>query len=312
MSTLRPSSEIEAQLEAFLATLPANVTEPPADDFAATLQWTSWQKQRQELELELKAALMDELAEADLQIAFSGDPVLQHDIKAGFLAGFLTKAQGLIKALSETVEESGAGIGRTANNPMEDYRLFVSATFPSSFGLRLRLRSKAHFETLPLSQTEVVLDRFCKLMDPNLTQEDLVSAVAVERVKSPYHELLKSISREGAQLIVRTKARLSGVTINASQAYHRALLIERLTQATAIRFLEGVLVGGSMASNRFELQVGEKLYRGRISPEAKVQMKNLKLGERVRAEVFETAFLAGEVVVEGHATYFLKGITKRD
>jgi hypothetical protein len=34
MNTLRPSSEIEAQLEAFLATLPAS-------DFAAGLQWSS-------------------------------------------------------------------------------------------------------------------------------------------------------------------------------------------------------------------------------------------------------------------------------
>jgi hypothetical protein len=103
---------------------------------------------------------------------------------------------------------------------------------------------------------------------------------------------------------------LSGVKINASQAYHRALLIERLTQATTTRSLEGILVGGSMTSNRFELQVAEKLYRGRISHEAKVQMKNLKLGERVRAEILETSFFAGEVVVEGHATYFLKGIEK--
>jgi hypothetical protein len=38
MSTARPSSEIEAQLEAFLATLPAGTTEPPAGDFAAMLQ----------------------------------------------------------------------------------------------------------------------------------------------------------------------------------------------------------------------------------------------------------------------------------
>ena len=57
----RPSSVIEAQLAAFLATLPAGVTAPPPGDFAAQLQWDAWQNHRQELEAELDQAIEAEL-----------------------------------------------------------------------------------------------------------------------------------------------------------------------------------------------------------------------------------------------------------
>jgi hypothetical protein len=310
MSMLRPSSEIESQLEAFLATLPAGITAPPADDFAASLQWNSWQNHQKELELELEAARLEELAEADLQVAFSGEPVFQHDIKAGFLGVFLSKAQSLINALAQAIEQKPTERGSIANNLVEDYRLLVAGTFPSSFGLRLRLHSDDELGRLRLSQTEAVLDQFCTLLDPNLSQAELVKVVASQRVKTHYYDLVDSIGKEGAQMTLRTKARLKGVKINAKQARDRVTWMDSLTQSTNNLPLEGVLTGGSIATNKFELQVNEEFYRGRISPEAKKQMKDLKLGERVKAEVVETTFSAEENIIEGHATYFLKSIVR--
>ena len=126
MSTLRPSSEIEAQLEAFLATLPTGVAAPPAGDFAASLQWTSWQNHHKELEVELEAARREELAEADLQVAFSGEPVFQHDIKDGFLGVFLSKAQSLINALAQAIEQKPTERGSIANNLVEERNRFTA------------------------------------------------------------------------------------------------------------------------------------------------------------------------------------------
>lgn len=262
------------------------------------------------MELELNAARLEELAEADLQISLSGDPIFNHDIKAEFLGGFLSKTQSLINALAQAAEQMPTGHGRIAKKLVEEYGLLVGSTFPSSFGLRLRLRSKSQSGSLRLSQMESVLDQFCTLMDSNLSQGDLVNTVSSQQVKTHYCNLIKSIAKEGAQVTVRTKARLNGVRINARQAYDRASWVESLTEATATLRLDGVLTGGSVATKRFELQVAEKFYRGRISPEAKIQMKDLKLGEHVNAEVIETVFVAGEVAVQGHATYFLKRIAK--
>ena len=111
-------------------------------------------------------------------------------------------------------------------------------------------------------------------------------------------------------MAVRTKARLTGVKITAKQARDRVTWMDGLTESTTTLPLEGVLTGGSIATNKFELQVGEEFYRGRISPEANAQMKELKLGERVKAEVIETTFFADEALVEGHASYFLKSIVR--
>ena len=256
------------------------------------------------------AARLEELAEADLQVAFSGEPVFQHDIKAGFLGVFLSKAQSLINALAQAVEQKPTERGSIANSLVEDYRLLVAGTFPSSFGLRLRLHSKHELGRLRLSQTAAVLDQFCALIDPNLGQAELVKAVASQRVKTHYYDLVEILGKEGAQMTVRTKTRLKGVKINAKKARDRVTWMDSLTESTAILPLEGILTGGSIATNKFELEVDEEYYRGRISPEAKAQMKNLKLGERVKAQVVETTFFVEEAVVEGHATYFLKSIAR--
>lgn len=297
-------------MEAFLATLPTGVTTPPVGDFAAGLQWNSWQNHRQEMERELQTARLEELAGADLQVAFSGEPVFHHDIKAGFLGVFLSKAQSLLNALAQATEQKPTERGSIANNLVEDYRLLVAGTFPSSFGLRLRLHSTNELGRLRLSQTEAVLDQFCTLIDPNLGQAELVKAVASQRVKTHYYDLVETLSKEGAQMTVRTKARLKGVKINAQQARDRATWMDSLTESTATLPLDGILTGGSIATNRFELQVDEEFYRGRISREAKAQMKDLKLGEQVKAEVVETTFFAEEAIVEGQATYFLKSIVR--
>lgn len=310
MSVLRPSSEIEAQLEAFLATLPTDVRATAVNDFATALQVRSWRTHQQELETELEAARRAELAEADLQVAFSGEPVFQHDIKAAFLGVFLSKAQSLINALAQATEQKPTERGSIANSLVEDYRLFVAGTFPSSFGLRLRLHSDLELGRLRLSQTEAVLDHFCALIDPNLSQAELIKAVASQRVKTHYYDLVEILSKEGAQMTVRTKTRLTGIKINPQQARDRATWMDSLTESTATLPLEGVLTGGSIATNKFELLVGEEFYRGRISHDAKSQLKDLKLGERVIAEIVETTFLAEEAVVEGHATYFLKNIMR--
>ena len=276
-------------MEAFQASLPPDIAAPPPQDFAAQLQWDEWQNHRRELEAELECARREELAGADMQFAISGEPVFLHDIMAGFLGSVLSKAQSLINAIAQAMEQKPTERGNIANNLVEDYRLLFAGTFPSSFGLRLRLHSDVELGRLRLSQTEAVLNQFCTLLDPTVSQAELVKAVASPRVKTHYYDLVK---------------------ITAKQARDRATWMDSLTESTTTLPLEGTLTGGSIATNKFELEVGEEYYRGRISPEAKTQMQDLKLGEHVKAEVVETTFFAEEAIVEGHATYFLKSIVR--
>ena len=57
---IRPSHVGQQQLDAFLASLPTNLLSPPPDDFAAQLEWQSWQTHIRELREELAASLQSE------------------------------------------------------------------------------------------------------------------------------------------------------------------------------------------------------------------------------------------------------------
>jgi hypothetical protein len=60
MAPYRPASVIAADIAAFEATLPKDYT-PPPDDFAAQLQWDSWQTHLANLKQELALALEAEV-----------------------------------------------------------------------------------------------------------------------------------------------------------------------------------------------------------------------------------------------------------
>ena len=307
----RPSSVIESQLSDFLATLPEGMTAPPQGDFAAQLQWDAWQSHKQELEVELDETLEAELAGSDLQFAFSGAPVVEHDIAAGFLGTFISKAQSLLNALAQATEQKATEMGRLATTLVEDYRLLVSGTFASSFGIKFRLHTASELGRLRVGHTTEVLDQFCGLLDAQLPSAELVKTLASPRVKGRYYELIELVAKEDARITVRTKARRSGVRLNARQARDRVTWMDSLTESTSTLPLAGILTGGSIATNKFELQVGDEFCRGHISPEARVQMKELKMGESVVAEVVETTFFTEEARIEGQATYFLKSVVRQ-
>lgn len=52
---MRPSHLVQQQLDDFLASLPKILAAPPPNDFAAKLEWDSWQKHINELQSELAA-----------------------------------------------------------------------------------------------------------------------------------------------------------------------------------------------------------------------------------------------------------------
>jgi hypothetical protein len=257
----------------------------------------------------MEQAAQSELACCDLHLAMSGDPVSEHDVQAGFLGVVLTKAQGLINALAQATEQRPTERGSIANSLVEEYRLLVSAFAPSSFAVKLRFHSDKELGRLRLAKVDEVLGNFCCLIDPGASQADLVKLVSVPRVQGHYYGLIDAIGKEGAELTVRTKRQLAGVRISAKQARDRIAWMDSLTETTTTLNLEGVLTGGSIATNRFELLVEPEFYRGRISPEAKTEMRQIKLGDPVSAEIVQTTFVVDEAVIEGHVTYYLKKIT---
>lgn len=304
----RPSSEIERQIADFKATLPEGITGPPPDDFAAQLQWDSWQKHLTELDKELDKSIGQELEGSDVLLAIDGDPVSGHAVHAGFLGTILAKAQSLINALAQAAEQRPTERGNVPNNIIADYKLMVDGVFQSSFGLKLRLPTEQELNRLRLNHSEVVLDQFCKLMDPDLEQTELLQIVSSPRVKTHYLGLIEAVGKGGAKLLARTPRIRRGVRLTAAQARDRATWMSSFSAATETLVLEGLLTGGSVANNRFELLVDDDIYKGGISVQAKEQMRVIHFGDRVRATVDETTMTAEDSQLEGAVTRHLTSI----
>lgn len=304
----RPSSEIERQIADFRSTLPDGITGPPAGDFAAKLQWDSWQNYLKELDSELDTSIDHELEGSDVLLAIDGDPVSGHAIHAGFLGTILAKAQSLINALAQATEQRPTERGNIPNNIIADYRLMVDGVFQSSFGLKLRLPTERELNRLRINHSEVVLDQFCKLIDPDLGQTELLQIVSAPRVKTHYLGLIDAVGKGGAKLLARTPRIRRGVRLTAAQARDRVTWMSSFSAETETLVLDGFLTGGSVANNKFEFQVGDETYRGGISVQAKEQMRTIHFGDSVRATIEETTMTAEDSQLEGAVTHHLMSI----
>ncbi len=304
----RPSSEIERQIADFKATLPEGITDPPPSDFAAQLQWDSWQQHLAELNRELALSIDHELEGSDLLLAVDGDPVSGHAIQVGFLGTLLAKAQSLINALAQVAEQRPTGRGNVSNNIISEYKLMVDGVFQSSFGLKLRLPTEHELNRLRVNHSEIVLDDFCKLIDPDLGQGELLRLVSSPRVKTHYLGLIEAVGKGGAKLMARTPRIRQGVHITAAQARDRSTWMSSFSAATETLVLDGLLTGGSVANNKFEFQVDDDTYRGGISAQAKDQMRSIHFGDRIRAIIEETTMTVEDGPLEGAVTHHLKSI----
>jgi hypothetical protein len=248
MPPRRPSPVIEAQIADFLATLPQNLAEPPPDDFAARIQLESWKNHLRELKTELDQAIDSEIANSNLLFNFSGAPVADYEIAAAFLGNFLSKAQNLLFALAQAMERKSTEMRRPRTTLVEDYRLFVSATFASALGVKFKSYVEGRVEVGRWLRTTDLLEEFCSLLDPQLTSGDLLSPLSSYRVRERYLDLLGFMAREDAIVTVRTKSRRQGVRLNASQSRDLATWVESLTESTSTPPLVHVLAGGSIAT----------------------------------------------------------------
>lgn len=304
----RPSSEIERQIADFKDTLPKGISGPPPGDFAAQLQWDAWQNYLKDLDKELDSSIDQELEGSDVLLVIDGDPVSGHAVNAGFLGTILTKAQSLINALAQATEQRPTGRGNVPNNIIADYKLMVDGVFQSSFGMKLRLPTERELNHLRVNHSEAVLDRFCKLIDPDLGQTELLQIVSSPRVKTHYLGLIEAVGKGGAKLLARTPRIKRGVRITASQARDRITWMSSFSAETETLVLEGLLTGGSVANNKFEFQSDDDLYRGGISAQVKEQMRTINFGACVRATIEETTMTAEDGQLEGSVTHHLRSI----
>ena len=300
----RPSSEVQEQLERFKGSLPDKAS-MPANDFAAQLQWDSWQAHLQELEVELQAAIDHEIAGSDLSVSLDGDPVWGHDIQAGFLGTVLAHVQNLTNAIAQSFTKA-TGRAPIANTIVEESRLLFAGNYHSSFGIRLRFASEDELGRSRSYNSEEITKTLTVLMDPEGSSDDLQAVLkSSNRVKSHYTKLVEVLGDSNAELRIRTPQRRLGVKLSASQARDRKEWLKTTVERTKEHHIEGHLCGGSVESHKFELRMENDLWKGEASAEAIEAMKAFKFDSKVKAYIRETVEVAEDVDDAGKVSYFL-------
>ncbi len=91
------------------------------------------------------------------------------------------------------------------------------------------------------------------------------------------------MAKENVGLSMRHRSYRNTIRLTASQARHRTEWLSQwqISEETVARF--GELVGGSIESDRFELKTDDELIRGKLSAQAKEDLKGFHLGDSVSA-----------------------------
>lgn len=302
----RTAAEVRRQL-ADLAKVRDAARAYGARDFASRAGLDAIVGHEQSLLQELHAAEMLESGSA-AELAFDGDPVQGHAIQAAFLGVMLTKVQQLVNALAQAMVGVPTAVAPLPRNIVAENRLIVTGWAPSSFAVRFRLPTREELGQLVDTESQAVLDGLTELLGGQSLSQKAVEWVSLPRVKKHYSEFLEALAKQGASLRLRTRRNPYGVQLNTQGARDRVEWLDLLQVTESTLTVFGVLVGGNVESGRFELKAEDEVFRGRTTETAKNQMKQIKFGASVKAELRATTMVHEEGATEPTTSYVLQTI----
>ncbi len=278
-----------------------------ARDFASRAGLEAIIGQEQSLLQELHAAEMLESGSA-MELAFDGDPVQGHAIQASFLGVMLTKVQQLVNALAQAMVGVPTAVAPLPRNIVAENRLVVTGWAPSSFAVRFQLPTKEELGRLVDTESQTVLDGLAELLGGQSLSQKAVEWMSLSRVKKHYSEFLEALAKQGASLRLRTRRNPYGVELSTQGARDRVEWLDLLQVTESMLTVFGVLVGGNVESGRFELKAEDEVFRGRTTERAKNQMKQIKFGAAVQADLRTTTTVHEEGATEPTTSYVLQTI----
>jgi hypothetical protein len=258
-----------------------------APDFASSISLRSMGMEREILLDELRATELRE-SEYDAELVLKGDPVANHDIHSRFFGLVLVELQDLVNAVAQHIASLRSSSGRVAANIIEQNRLLFSHSFESSFGARFKVAGTTgeHDESRLLdAPNSSALDQVWELLSGRAHSDTLTEYLSHPRIRTHYKALVELLAKQGADFEIRTRGHDSSSRLSAQEARDRSEWLDLLTTQTQTIKLAGTLTGGSIARDRFELQVGEMVIQGVASHDAASQMRSFRLGQTVEAEL---------------------------
>ncbi|MBF0527395.1 MAG: hypothetical protein HQK56_20120, partial [Deltaproteobacteria bacterium] len=156
-----------------------------------------------------------------------------------------------------------------------------------------------------------VIDDLSEVIGGKNASDRVISLMSHSRVKKHYTELLKLIARDGAKLRVRTRSNPFGISLDSKRARDRITWLELESTKEETITTTGILVGGNIEKDRFDITSGDVHYSGRTSEQARTQMKNITFGAEVEAQMLAVTSDHEEGITEPDVSYLLKDIRLR-
>ena len=233
----------------------------------------------------------------DAQVTLDGKPVVNHEVDIEFFGHFLVHLQGVTNALAQARALVNANSGRFRESIVDGNQLRLASLSPGSVGVGLRVAPTKTAPTMdtPLPFDEALeednshlpLDDLRLLLDGSSTNASLIDSLSNERVKTHYKKLIDLLVASEATLSYRTHSDSRPVTLGREQAIQRAFWLKAFSVDEKFEVITGILAGGSVERNRFELRlVGDESnspLEGETTPHANKQMRALRFGDEVRA-----------------------------
>lgn len=312
-SERRRSPEVVADKLSQVLAIKAQVAEHLDYDSASRLFFTSLVDEETRLTEELHAA-MEFAVSPDLDVVFRGGAVEGHAIHAGFLASALGSIQDLVTAMAQVKLGQPTDRAAVPASISDSYRLSVSAFAPGSFEVRMRLPEEPEqLQMIPGTGRQEVVDAVAELFTEEAVEgiehvEKFLVVLRHARVKSHYQKLLGVLSSSDSDMTMRTKTMPEPVLFTKVQARQRMEWLELNGIREETLHLVGVLVGGNVESNHYDLTVGEDHYSGRMTDMAATELHGIKFGATVKADVRMLTHYHEDAIVNEKIEYELEHI----
>lgn len=274
-------------------------------DQASTLRWESLCALESGLIRELHTAELRE-HRLDLQLVFDGEPVQNHAVRASFFAGLVGNLQGLVNAIAQVM--MGKPEGR-APKIVQEQALMISSLQPSSFSVQLHFpyEEKGLFVAQALETAAEMFDDIDDLHEHERL-DDFISLVRNPKVKNCYEEILRTIDRNGAVVLLRTPGHLEGRRFSREEARARIEWLELHGAKEETLALSGVLAGGNVETSKYELLIDGEYVKGKASEHAADQMRHITFGADVKARIKVTTHYHEDEIVQSTQDFFLEDI----
>lgn len=225
----------------------------------------------------------------DMEIAFEGDKIENHEINGRYLADTILKTQDLLETFVVNKIGTLKSKGALPKNIKSHCEFNISALKAASFDVCIKFPSSEFLNSLFQPYSIEYIDIFKEIVTGNISKEDEDNIMSFSRLKNKYENYLKHIQNSSTIIKFRTHNQPYYSIINNTIAETRLKAFDKYKYETKDhKIIKGHLIGGDVEYGRFHIKDdSERDYNGEIAEELQGDLESYKFNSYVEVEICE-------------------------